>query len=110
MKKMMTILGLLTICSSAYSAELKNVDIQKYDCSMATLSVNGGKCEITVLSEGKEITLKASPEVGAPWGNSYGNYNCRPMTKLSLLVNKGEIITVKDSNGDKVSTKFDYSR
>ncbi len=108
--KQVTILGLMTFCSLAFSAELKNVDIRKYDCSMATLSTNAGKCEITVLSEGKEITLKASPEVGAPWGNGYGDYNCRPMTKLTLLVDKGEIITVKDFNGDKVSTKFDYSR
>ncbi len=101
---------LMASASFAYSADFKNVDIQRYDCSMATLSVNGGKCEITVLSEGKLINLKASPEVGAPWSNGYGDYNCRPMTKLNLFVNKGEIITVKDADGNKVSTKFDYSR
>lgn len=92
-------------------SEISNVDVTGYDCSIGTVSANKGKCAIVALIDGKERKLTASPEVAAPWGNGYGNISCRPMSGLSLIVSsKGEIITVKDSKGEKVTTKFDYSR
>ena len=91
--------------------EYFNVNISAYDCSIGTVSANKGKCRIVAVIDGKERKLTASPEVAAPWGNGYGDLSCRPMSGLTLTVtNKGEIITVKDSKGGQVTTKYDFSR
>jgi hypothetical protein len=88
----------------------ENVNVTGYDCSINTVSANRGKCTIQVDVDGIVQRLVASPEVAAPWGNGYGSQEGRPQQGLTLLVNNSEILTVKDSKGAVVSTKFDYSR
>ena len=111
MKIMITAVAMLAASYSASATELKNVRIASYDCSLSTVAANSGKCDVTVMSEGKALTLKASSEVAAPWGNAYGAESCHPVQGLNMVVTeKNEILTITDPSGNRISTKFDYSR
>ncbi len=107
--KFLAIFALMAL--NCHAVTLKSVSIRYYNCSIFTVSKNLGKCAVSVVSEGKEMDLVASPEVAAPWGNSYGDITCRPMTDLSMEIDEAnEIVSVKDLHGKTISTKFDYSR
>lgn len=88
----------------------EKVNVVGYDCSLPTVVTNNGKCTVDVEADGLKQNFKASPEVAAPWGNGYGSQDGRPTQSLTLSVYKGEILKVKDSKGNTVTTKFDYSR
>ncbi len=103
--------ALMAIGLQSQAAETSHVSIRAYDCSVDKLADHNGKCEIEIVdATGKSSILTASPEVGAPWGNSYGPASCHPSIDLTVDVSKAkEILSVKDSSGETVSTKFDYS-
>ncbi|HEY8271740.1 MAG TPA: hypothetical protein VIG33_12690, partial [Pseudobdellovibrionaceae bacterium] len=89
------------------------VDLVSYNCSTAAMDALKGKCALKFKQNenGKELDLTASPEVGAPWGNGYGSSDSRPMSRLTIVVTaKGEVLTVKDESGNRISTKFDFTR
>ncbi len=91
-----------------------DVNMKHYNCFIGRVIENNGKCDLHFSQKGSEVIsleLVASPEVAAPWSNSYvKTSDGYPMSKLTILVHNGEVISIMDSEGNRISGKIDFSR